>query len=141
MSDSTVSEQASSPESLYQRVGGQTALVHVVDLFYQRILADDQLRPYFTGVDMGNLKRHQAAMLTKVLGGPDRYSGRDLGSAHAGLDITPEAYGRVGEHLLGVLQEANVDATVLDAVADVLNAVQPTIVSASSAGNGAREQA
>lgn len=78
----TATRQTPEPSS-YERVGGAEGLRDLVDTFYRRVLDDDHLRPYFAGTDMVRLKRHQAALLTKVLGGPDGHAGRDLGIAHA----------------------------------------------------------
>ena len=47
-------------------------------------------------------------MLTKVLGGPDTYTGRTLEAAHQPLSIPDADYDRVGETLLGILAEGGV---------------------------------
>ena len=62
----------------YQAVGGGPAVKAVVEDFYARVLHDPQLAPFFIGVDLPRLKRHQALLVTKVLGGPDGYTGRSL---------------------------------------------------------------
>src|SRR5690606_24394783 len=88
------------PTAALMTIGGARAVAAVVDEFYRRLLADPVTAPYFTSVPMDTLKRHQVLMLVKVLGGPDRYQGRDLHSAHAHLHISAEARAeerRVGE--------------------------------------------
>jgi len=57
--------------------------------------------------------------LTPCPGGPDRYDGRDLGVAHAGLAITDDAYQRVSLYLLTVLHDFKVPMDVLQ-VAEVI---------------------
>ncbi|WP_262849736.1 group I truncated hemoglobin [Mumia quercus] len=119
-------------QSPYARVGGGAAVRVVVDRFYERVMADPTLAPYFTDSDLTNLKRHQVQLISHLLGGPVSYEGRELRDAHAGLDITPEAYGRVVEHLVGVLVEAGVPDDILASLGETLTAVQPDIVSQQS---------
>jgi hemoglobin len=45
--------------SLFQRVGGGPAVKAVVEDFYVRIRDDERLDPFFKGVDMAILKKHQ----------------------------------------------------------------------------------
>ncbi len=103
----------------YYRLGGPVAVTAVVDDFYTHVLADPQLAPYFEHVEMPKLKRHMVLLLTKVLGGPDSYKGRDLADAHRGLGITEGHYARVGYILLGVLWEHGAGVDGLIQVAEV----------------------
>ncbi|KHL17798.1 hemoglobin [Mumia flava] len=116
----------------YERIGGGSAVSAVVDAFYQRVVADPQLAPYFSEVDMAQLKRHQAQLISHLLDGPVSYEGRELGEAHAGLGITDADYGRVVGHLVSVLVEAGVPEDILASLGGTLEAVQPDIVSRTS---------
>jgi hemoglobin len=129
MSDVSTSEpELPAPRSRYERLGGQAALAHVVDQFYQRVLADEQLGPYFAGIDVGRLRQHQAALLATMLGGPNQYTGRDLTQVHGRLHIREDDFRRVAGYLVDVLHEMDVDAAVVDEVAHALVAVRPSIV-------------
>jgi hemoglobin len=114
--------------SLFETVGGTETLKIAVDRFYERVLADAQLRHYFDGVDIPRVKRHQVLLFSQVLGGPAQYAGRALGEAHAGLDITGADYDRVVEHLVGTLGDLGVDSSVVSAVEGVVADVRPDIV-------------
>jgi hemoglobin len=118
--------------ALYEAAGGAGGLREAVDRFYGRVLADPVVAGRFEGVDMARLKRHQALLLAKVLGGPDEYDGRSLGDSHAGMGIAEGEYARVGEHLTTVLAELGAGEDVLAAVAATLAAVQPEIVTAGA---------
>jgi hemoglobin len=125
---------ASSP---FVAVGGAAAVSAVVEEFYRRLLADPVTRGYFMPFveadGLAQLKRHQVLLLTKVLGGPDRYDGRDLGEAHTHLAITDHVYQRVSLHLLTVLHDFKVPMDVLQAADTTLRGVRPTIVATSEA--------
>ena len=114
--------------SLYEQIGGDAGMTSLVDELYRRILDDAQLRPFFDGADMARIKRHQAALLTTVLGGPHPYTGRDLADAHTRLDITDGDYQRVGDHLVGVLADIGAEVPVVDKVVRALVDVRPQIV-------------
>lgn len=127
--------------SAFERIGGAPTIRLAVDELYQLILDDPDLAGYFEDVELPRLKAHMADLLTKVLGGPDRYAGRDLEEGHRGLGITAEHYGKVGDHLIGLLERLGAPADIVAAVAETLQAVsdqiieRPTSVEAS-AGSG-----
>jgi truncated hemoglobin YjbI len=77
--------------SVFEQIGGKPAVSAAVDGLYERLLADPVLAPYFAGTDMDRQKRHMRAFMAVALGGADLYAGRDMSSAHAGLDITHDA--------------------------------------------------
>lgn len=108
--------------------GAETGLRSAVDQFYDRVHADPSLAPYFAGVDMPTLKRHQVDMLTAATGGPPKYSGHDMAQAHAGLDITDEAFDRVVGHLNATLVETGADDSAIRAVLGALAPLRPSIV-------------
>ena len=114
--------------SYYERIGGAEAIRVAVEKFYNAVLGDAQLAPYFTDVDLPRLKRHQAALLTTVFGGPNSYAGRDLGAAHTGMGITDEHYDLVVTHLVTVLQDLGVPQDAIAHAGGVLTDVKPQIV-------------
>ena len=117
--------------SLYDRIGGAPAVDSAVDGFYARVVADDQLAPYFDGIDLAQLKAHQRMFLTMALGGPARYGGRAMDKAHEGLHITAEAFGRVVEHLADTLRALRVDPATIDVILGALAPLEPQIVSST----------
>lgn len=112
----------------YDAIGGAPAVRAVVDDFYGRVLADPQLVSYFDGIDMPRLKRHQALLVSQVLGGPADYDGRSLREAHAGFGITKDHFDLVVNHLAGALQDAGVPDDILGRAATAVVATEPDIV-------------
>jgi hemoglobin len=113
--------------SMYERAGGGPAIREAVDRFYHRLLADPELASYFAG-DLTELKRHQAALLSQVLGGPSAYTGRDLAAAHARLNITPEQFQKVVFYLVGTLWELEVPMDITMAVGLTVSSLQSQVV-------------
>lgn len=119
--------------SIYSDIGGRPAVDAAVADFYVRVLADPSLAPYFEGVDIDRLKRHQRAFIGAALGGPVVYAGRDMATAHAGLKITSAAFDAVVQHLAATLASLGVpDATIGEIAAalvplkgDIVTGVEP----------------
>lgn len=120
----------SSPQSDYDAVGGGPAISAVVDRFYQLIIADPRLAPFFEGVDMPALKRHQVFLVSQVMGGPVEYSGRELGEAHARLHVSGDDFEAVVGHLVQALKDFDVPADIIDRVVTALAATRADIVTA-----------
>ena len=112
----------------YEVIGGGPAVSAVVNDFYKRVLGDPQLVPYFEGVDMSRLKRHQVLLVTKVLGGPDNYNGRPLDEAHAGLGIDSDDFNAVVGHLAGAMKDAGVPDDIIGRAGAAVAATEPAIV-------------
>lgn len=108
-----------STETIYEDIGGREAVEAVVSDFYDRVLVDPLLEPYFEDTDTEQLYAHQVQFVSSVAGGPVEYDGRDMRTAHEGLGITGEAFERVAEHLEAALRANDVPeehvATILEA--------------------------
>ncbi len=112
---------------MYERIGGAPAIREAVDRLYRRLLEDPELARYFDG-DLTALKRHQAALLTQVLGGPAEYDGRDLKQAHAHLGITPEHFRRVVFYLVGTVWELGAPMDIVMAIGETVWSLQNDVV-------------
>jgi hemoglobin len=121
---------ADGPEALsyYDQLGGAPTVKEAVDRFYRLVLDDVELAPYFTGVDVAQLKAHQVRLLSHVLGGPNEYQGRELSAAHGRLGITEAHYAKVGTYLSVVLATMGAGEEIVTAVGATLAGVQSEIV-------------
>jgi len=72
-------------DTLYQQLGGNSAVEAAVDVFYRKVLSDDRISAFFDGVDMDRQAAKQKAFLTMAFGGPHSYSGADMRRGHAHL--------------------------------------------------------
>jgi hemoglobin len=116
--------------SIYDRIGGASAVRAAVDDFYARVLADPRLAPFFSGTDMNRLKAHQRSFIAAAIGGPEVFSGRDMASAHAGLGIADADFDAVVGHLVGTLSGLGVPADVTGQIGSALAPLRPDIVTA-----------
>lgn len=125
-----VAVEQSDAASDYEKVGGGRAVAGVVDQFYELVLSDSSLAPFFHDVDLARLKRHQVMLISQALGGPVTYDGRALGAAHAGMGISDAHFGRVVNHLVNAMSSAGVTPDIIERVGGTLGAAKADIVSA-----------
>lgn len=113
--------------SLYTSLGGENTIQAVTSEFYQRVISDEQLAPFFDGIDMARQSGMLTAFLAMATGGPAAYSGQSLREAHAGLQITDEDFDLVIGHLARTLAAFNVDTDVISQVAALTGSVRNEI--------------
>lgn len=104
--------------SLYERIGGEPAIMAAVDLFYAKVINDDVTRPFFDGLDMNAQVQKQIAFMSRALGGPVEYNGRDLRTAHAKLvrdkGLSDVHFDAIAKHLRATLEELGVQKPLVD---------------------------
>lgn len=99
--------------ALYDALGGRDAIAAAVNGLYERLLDDPELSPVFEGVDVPRLRQHMQSFLSAALGSGLIYAGRDMATAHAGLQITDHMFDRTVEHLTAVLTSLEVPDDLL----------------------------
>lgn len=89
-------------ESLYDRLGGLSAVAHLIFAFYEGVQRSPRLAPYFRNVQMRRLVEHQTKFVSQLMGGPPAYSDAELRRVHASLGIDVAAF----EEMLALFAEA-----------------------------------
>ncbi len=95
----------SESSSIYDRIGGEEGIARLVDSFYEKVLADQELKAYFDHVPMAKLQRMQREFFAMATGGPIIYSGKPLRQVHHHLAISRREFQRFTEHLIETLEE------------------------------------
>lgn len=114
--------------ALYERIGGEPAVDKAVDIFYDKIMADDRIKSFFENIDMFAQARKQKLFLTMVFGGPSDYTGRDMRTAHAGMGIEDSHFNAVVENLAATLAELGVSGDDIGEVAKIAESVREDIL-------------
>lgn len=114
--------------SIYQRIGGEDAIMAAVDVFYKQVLDDPVTAPFFDGIDMTAQASKQLAFMAHAFDGPGEYKGRDLRTAHAELLLHDEHFDAVVGHLRDTLGELGVEENLIDEVMVVLEGTRNEIV-------------
>lgn len=122
---------AAAETTIYEAIGGEDALVAVVDDFYDRVVADPQLAPFFAGVKMNALKGKQVEYFAEALGGPHIYQGQTMRQVHQGRGITQADFDKVAFHLTHSLVAAGVPGELVTQIIAAIAPLADDIVSRS----------
>ena len=119
-------------QSLYERIGGQGAIMAAVDRFYGKVLADELTRPFFDALDMQAQTKKQIAFMTWALGGPAEYRGRDLTQAHAALvrdkGLGDVHFDAIAKHLEATLLELGVARELIDEALGIVGGTRAQVL-------------
>jgi methyl-accepting chemotaxis protein len=121
-------------QPLYERLGGGPAIAAAVDGFYDRVLADPELAPFFENVNMKVQRGRLAKFVGAAAGGPP-YRGRSMQAAHEHLPIEPRHFESVAGHLVAQLTDMGVDQELIDELVGLVAPLAGEIVNAPDGGS------
>jgi hemoglobin len=104
--------------SLWERLGGTEGADALIEAFYERVLADPELAPFFEDASMDRLRKMQREFFSVALGGPLEYSGMPLVHAHHGRGIEPVHLRRFVGHLMATLEDMELSDEDRDTIYD-----------------------
>jgi hemoglobin len=124
-------QAASAQDSLYKRLGGYDALAAVTDDFLGRLLTDPKESRFFVGLSTDSrtkVRQHVVDFLCVATGGPCKYTGRDMETAHTGLNITEEDWNIAVKALGDTLNKFKVPAREQGEVVSAIASLKSKIV-------------
>lgn len=107
--------------SIFDQIGGPSAVTAAVDDLYRRVIGDPALTTYFDGVDMKALMAQQRSFIAAAIGTP-------MHDAHAYMNIAPEHFDRVVEHLMDTLNDLGVSPSIIEAIGTRLVPLKDEVV-------------
>jgi hemoglobin len=120
---------APAPEaSLYQRLGGQSAITAVVDDFVGNVAADNRINRFFAHTDIPHLKLELILQICQATGGPCVYPGRPMRVVHHGMHITDADFNWLVEDLIKTLNKFNVSPAAQQELLSILGPLKKDIV-------------
>ena len=117
-----------SSKTLYERLGGKPAIVAVVDNFTAKVAADQRINARFANTDIPHFKGMLVDQICEASGGPCKYTGKDMKSAHAGQNVTSDEFNALVEDLQKTLTEMKVAASAQQDLLGALAPMKPQIV-------------
>ena len=123
--------------TLYERLGGETAIRAVIDDFVTRTAANPKVnftrkgtpaewKPTPEGID--RLKKNLLDLTGMVTGGPQRYSGKPLKEGHRDMKITQDEFDATVSDLKASLDKFNVPTKEKDELIKIVNSTAGDIV-------------
>jgi len=125
---SACAAQAPKDTSLYGRLGGQKAIEAVVDDFLANVVSNPQINYRFANTDAGKLRRLLVEQVCAGTGGPCKYTGRDMVTAHRGMGVTQVEFNAMGADMQKTLDKFNVPKKEQQELMTLLGSMQNQIV-------------
>jgi hemoglobin len=117
--------------SLYKRLGGYDALAAVTDDFLGRLATDPKEGRFFVGLSNDSktrVRQHVVDFLCVATGGPCKYTGRDMETAHTGLNITEDDWTIAVKALGDTLNKLKVPSREQEEVVSAIASLKGKIV-------------
>lgn len=114
--------------SLYERLGARPAIAAVVDEFIARLASDPRIKHRFFNTDIPKLKVLLVEFVCVATGGPCKYTGLDMETSHAGMEVVGEEFTALVEDLAGALDKFKVPAREKGELLGALGPLKPQIV-------------
>jgi hemoglobin len=121
----------SSLNSIFSRIGGINGLHDIVDRFYEKVLSDETVNAHFKDTNMDIQRGKMKAFLMMALGGPIKFTGKDMRKAHTKLvenGLTDIHFDAVGRILCEVLAEYGVDERTIKSISQVVESVRVDVL-------------
>ena len=120
--------QAGTP---YDEFGGQAGIHQVVDDFVANVTTDPRISAYFAHAHIAHLKYELQQQFCALLNGPCTYAGKDMTSAHQGMNITQAAVNALDEDLNTAMDKNNVPISAQNYLTGKLAPMEQPIVTRS----------
>ncbi len=120
--------QSAPPQSLYDRLGGKPAIQAVVDDFIGNVAADSRINSFFANTNIPRLNTMLVNQICQVSGGPCKYEGRSMKSAHAGMGVKDMHFNALVDDLVKSLNKFNVPEKEKNELLSALAAMKGDIV-------------
>jgi hemoglobin len=116
------------PETLYQRLGGAERIAAIIEDSIDRHAVNPILAPRFRGKDLPRLKQLGMQFFCAGAGGPQKYEGRDLRSAHAGMNINEQELVAAIDDIVAALNGQDVAPSEVNEIVAILYSLKGDVV-------------
>jgi hemoglobin len=97
--------------TLYDRLGRKDAITAVVkDFVEERVAKDARIKSFFANADVPGLEAKLVDQICENTGGPCKYTGKDMKTAHAGMNIKDADFNALVDDLKASLDHFKVGA-------------------------------
>jgi len=120
-------------KTLYERLGGAEGISLIVDdvveAHMNNPIIQGRFLPYKDQPEhLGEIKKNISNFFGAGSGGPEKYTGKDMPTAHQGMKITAEEYLAVVDDILMVMDKHNKDEQTKKDVLAILYSLKDQII-------------
>lgn len=123
-------------KSLYDRLGGQPAVEAVVKDFAGRVLADERVNKKFAKSNADRLVKNLTDFVCMATGGPCKYAGGDMKTAHKNMGVTQGEFNALVGDLVATLDSFKVPAAEKNELLGALGPLAKEMVENKSDATG-----
>ncbi|QQS46393.1 MAG: group 1 truncated hemoglobin [Acidobacteriota bacterium] len=123
-------------KSLYERLGGEAAVSAVVDEFAGIVLKDDRINKKFARSDASRLVTNLKSFVCFATGGPCKYEGRDMVTAHKRMGVTDGEFNALVEDLVMALDKFKVPEKEKNELLGALAGLKDQVVESNTTATG-----
>lgn len=117
------------PATLFERLGGKDGIQRLVTDIVDNHYRNPLIRTRFEKVkDRAALERHSVEFLCAGSGGPQAYTGRDLVSAHQGMNVNEQELIAAIDDIVAAMTKNHLDQSVQNEVVAILYSLKGDVL-------------
>jgi hemoglobin len=124
----SAAEQAAQDDTLYARLGGRPGIEAIVADIWTNHISNPLVQQRYAASDPDEVKRLVTEMCCAGFGGPETYTGRDMITAHKGMNINDTEFVAVCDDVLKACDSNNVGKRERDEILCILYSLKPEVV-------------
>ena len=115
--------------SLYERLGSANGIAKLVDDVIAAHLANPIVKTRFENIkDLDHAKKMAREFFSAGAGGPVTYTGKDMLTAHKGMNISEQEYLAVTDDIVGAMKKNGLSEDTKKDVIAILYSLKDTII-------------
>ncbi|MFA5899056.1 MAG: group 1 truncated hemoglobin [Hyphomicrobium sp.] len=119
---------ATTEPTLYERLGQRPRIEEIVEAIWANHTSNPIIKQRYWNSNPTEVKRLVTEMCCAGFGGPESYTGKDMISAHKGMNINEAEFIAVCDDVLDALEKCNVGKRERDEILCILYSLKPEIV-------------
>lgn len=125
---STAETETIEQATLYDRLGGRSRIEAICEDIFNNHVANPLIKTRYAASDPVKVKRLVTEMCCAGFGGPEQYTGKDMISAHRGMNINETEFIAVCDDVLAALEKNKVAKREKDEILCILYSLKNEVV-------------
>ena len=121
---------ASAPQdaTLYERLGRRPGIEKIVEYIWANHTSNPVIKQRYVNSNPAEVKRLVTEMCCAGFGGPEAYTGKNMVTAHTGMNINEAEFVAVCDDVLDALDKSQVGKREKDEILCILYSLKPEVV-------------
>ena len=114
--------------TLYQRIGGYSSILQIATCLFEKHTANPIVKNRYINSDPDKVIRLVTEFMCSGFGGPELYTGKDMISAHKGINISEEEFNAVVDDVIAALEENSIEQSIKDEILVILWSLRREVI-------------